>query len=415
MSRRDAKKKKFANRRSYYELTFVGFIFAGIAVFVLIAAVNSQTNILFWALGVVTGALILAAIVGNLLLKNLVVQRAVAGHGVAGESLDVHYRLTNPKRWLPGCAIRITEARYKGAIELVPDGYCLHLGPRQSTLVMAHLIPVRRGIIELREQRVCSSFPLGFITRALHVMQVQRVVVYPRIGFLSRQLLARSRTFSSSGSMTSLRSEGSDEFFSLREYVPGDPIRSIHWKRSARTGQLVVRNMTSDSPPTIVVVVDLRFWTTTQNGVELAEKAIELAAAWICRGLMDHFSVGLQIPGNPRPTPTMINSSRGQRQVLLESLAQIEVASIRPQTVSPNFEKQAKYAEYVIINLKGADARFDMVPPGCAYTLLSMDDPHAHEWVTFPGGKTPAASEAPAPVPAADAPTKSEKNGAVPV
>ncbi len=399
-----AKPKKLSNRRSYYELTFTGFIFGGVAAFVLIAAVNSQTNVLFWALGVVTGALMLAAIVGNLLLKDLVIQRAVADHGVVGESLDVHYRLTNPKRWLPGCAIRITEARYVGSLDLTPDGYCLHLGPRQSTLVMAHLIPAKRGVIELREQRVSSSFPLGFITRALHVLRVQRIVVYPRIGFLSRQLLARSRTFASAGSMTSLRSEGSDEFFSLREYIPGDPMRSIHWKRSARTGQLVVRNMTSDSPPTIVVVVDLRFWATTPNGLELAEKAIELAAAWICRGLMDHFSVGLQIPGNPKLTPSMINSSRSQRQVLLESLARVDVAAIRPQTVSPNFEKQSKYAEYIIINLKGDDARFDMVPPGCAYTLLSMDDPNAADWVAFHPAKsninpTPSAAEAP-PVPA---------------
>lgn len=412
MFRRTAKKKN-SHRRSYYELTFTGFIFGGIAAFVLIAAVNSQTNVLFWALGVVTGALLLAAVVGNLLLKDLKIQRAVADHGVVGESLDVHYRLSNPKRWLPACAIRITEARYVGSLNLIPDGYCLHLGPRQSTLVMAHLIPARRGVIELREQRVCSSFPLGFITRALHVLQIQRIVVYPRIGFLSRQLLARSRTFSSTGSMTSLRSEGSDEFFSLREYIPGDPIRSIHWKRSAHTGQLVVRNMTSDSPPTIVVVVDLRFWATTENGLDLAERAIELAASWICRGLMDHFSVGLQIPGNPKLTPSMINSSRGQRQVLLESLARIEVSTIRPQTVSPKYEKQAKYAEYVIINLKGADARFDMVPPGCAYTLLSMDDAHSHEWVTFPGVNTPAASEAPAPE--TDATTQSQKKNAVPV
>ena len=394
-------------------MTFVGFIFAGIAAFVLIAAVNSQTNVLFWALGVVIGALMLAAVVGHLLLRDLIIQRAVADHGVAGESLDVHYRLSNPKRWLPACAIRITEARFTGMMDRVPDGFCLHLGPRQSTVVMAHLIPAKRGIIELREQRISSSFPLGFITRALHVLRIQRIIVYPRIGFLSRQLLARSRTFFSTGSMTSFRSEGSDEFFSLREYVPGDPIRSIHWKRSARTGQLVVRSLTSDSPPTIVVVVDLRFWATTANGLELSERAIELAAAWICRGLMDHFSVGLQIPGNPRPTPTMINASRGQRQVLLESLARIDVAAIRPQTVSPSYEKQAKYAEYVIVNLRGEDARFDMVPSGCAYTLLSMDDPGAHEWITFHSYK-PQTSAKLAPAAADETTAGKTKSAAAP-
>lgn len=399
-----AKRASTDNRRSYYELTFTGFVFTGVAAFVLIAAVNSQTNILFWALGVVTGALILAAVIGNLLLKQIIIRRSVADHGVVGDSIDVHYRITNPKHLLPGCAIRITEARFLGSLQVVPDGYCLHLGPRQSTLVMAHLIPSKRGIVELREQRVCSSFPLGFITRALHVLQVQRIVVYPRIGFLGRQLVARSRTFSSTGSVTNLRHDGADEFFSLREYIPGDAIRSIHWKRSARTGQLVVRNMISDSPPTIVVVVDVRAWATTHNGMDIAESAIELAAAWICRGLLDHFSVGLQVPGSAKNIPTMINSSRSQRQVLLESLARLDVSAIRPQTVSPNYEKQSKYAEYIIINLRAEDAKFDMIPPGCAYTMLSMDDPHSAEWLSFPDNRSKVAAEHPASTPAATTP-----------
>ena len=382
---------------TYYELTFTGFVFAGVTCFVLIAALNSQNNILFWALGIVLGTLLISAVLGDLLLRRLEVTRSVGEHAVAGEPMEVHYRLVNHKILWPSCAIRITEARFLGAVSVIPEGYCLHLGPGQSTLVMTHLVPTHRGIIELREQRVCCSFPFGFLNRAVHVRALRRITVYPRIGMLNRELLARSRTFSSGGSTTSPRRGGSDEFFGLREYQSGDSIRSIHWRRSAHTGQLMVKEMTTDTPPTIVVTLDLRHWATVPNGPALAERAIELAAAWMCRGLMDHFSVGLQIAGYSLPTPTVITAGRSQRQILLESLATIDLAAIKPtapDAVSPQEDRTAREAEYVVITLTEKTASLDMVPTGCNYTLLCMDDPDSQYWLYFPTQPGPSAAMA---------------------
>ncbi len=269
------------NRRTYYELTSAGFVFAGVVAFVLMAAVNSQTNILFWALGVVTGALLISAVLGSLLLKKLVVTRSVADHAIAGEPVEVQYRVANAKRFMPSCAIRVTEARHTGELATLPEGYCLHLGPGQTTFVTTYLVPKHRGVVELHEQRVCCSFPFGFINRAVHTVLPQKITVFPRVGMLSRGLLARSRTFSSTGSVSSPNRGGADEFYGLREYVAGDPLRSIHWRRSARTGKLVVRELTSDTPPTIVVVVDVRVWRDLPDGRVKAEQAIELAASCI--------------------------------------------------------------------------------------------------------------------------------------
>ncbi len=391
-------KRRGRRRQTYYELTFTGFVFAGVACFVLIAAVNSQTNILFWALGVVTGAMLLSTIMGKLLLKKITVTRSVADHAVAGESVEVHYRRANGKKLWPTCAIRITEARHVGNLSLLPEGYCLHLGPGQNTLVTTHLVPRYRGAVELREQRLCCSFPFGFVNRAVHVLQPQRITVYPRIGLLNRGLLARSRTFSSTGSTSSPNRGGADEFFGMREYIPGDSIRAIHWRRSARTGELVVREMTSNMPPTIIVALDLRSWRESADGRRRSEQAIELAAAWIVRGLMDNFAVGLVIPGSARNVPLMVTSGRSQKQLLLEALALLDLEDISPTGNSMNLTPPEHFrhkAEYIVIALTAAKAALDMVPAGCAHTLLTLDDPASDHWLHFPTAETRRAEDIP--------------------
>jgi uncharacterized protein (DUF58 family) len=403
------------SRRTYYELTFVGFVFVGVACFVLIAAINSQTNILFWTLGVVLGALILSAVVGNLLLKKLEVTRSLPDHTVAGQSAEVLYKLRNGKRLWPSCAIRISEARHTGDLAVVPEGYCLHLAPGQRTLVMSHLVSRRRGVLELRELRVCCSFPFGFINRAIHFIQPQRMIVFPRIGVLSRELIARSRTFSSSGAISTLNRGGTDDFFGLRDYLPGDNIRAIHWRRSARTGELVVKEMTSNSPPTIVVVLDLRPWREVADGRLICERAIELAATWICRGLLDHFSVGLILPGSSNEIPSAVSSGKTQRQILLETLAILDLRTIKPEASDSRAtglpEHLSRKAEYVVIALTEQTAMLDMVPPGCTYTLLTMDDKDSRHWVYFSDTESKATEKMDSAVavlgaPKADAPSR---------
>ncbi len=380
-------------RKTYYELTAIGFVFAGVTAFVLIAAVNSQTNVLFWALGIVLGSILVSAIMGNVLLKKLEVVRVVGDHAVVGEAADVQYRLTNRKRLWPSCAIRMTEARMVGRLRNVPEGYCLHLGPQQSTLVMTHLVPEGRGLVELRELRICCSFPFGFVNRAIHYLAPQRIVVYPRIGLLNRRLLAQTRTFSAGGSVTSSARGGFDEFYGLRDYHPGDSARSIHWRRTARTGEIMVREMTIDTPPTMIVVLDLRTWRTLADGRAQCERGIELAAALICAGLMDNLSVGLCVAGYADMTPTIVKSGRGQRGPLMETLALLNLdkvsaaAAVQPAGQSEFLRTRA---EYMIINLTSEQGFLDMVPPGCQYTVLSMDDPESSGWLRFNSPDAPS-------------------------
>src|SRR5947209_1776521 len=102
--------------KKYYEVTLAGLVFIGVTSFVLLAAVNSQANLLFWAFGVMAGGLMVSAIMGASFLRAIEVDRLTGDHAVAGENLEIHYRLVNHKRYWPCFAIRLTEARFVGPV-----------------------------------------------------------------------------------------------------------------------------------------------------------------------------------------------------------------------------------------------------------------------------------------------------------
>jgi uncharacterized protein (DUF58 family) len=112
---------------------------------------------------------------------------------------------------------------------------------------------------------------LGLAARRVLVLGTDTVVITPRAhilsmpalgqGVLGRHLLAQAQRL------------GSGEFHSLRDYVPGDELRSIHWRASARTEDLQVRQMTTEGVRRCLVVLD------RDGSGEAFERAVVAAAS----------------------------------------------------------------------------------------------------------------------------------------
>ena len=377
----DDKKKDRSKRR--HEITFAGLIFIGVTCFVMIAAINTGTNLLFLAFGLMFGGLLVAGCVSWLMLRKIEVRRVMNDHAVAGEPLEFHYLLTNRKKRWPSFAIRVTEARTDGELERVPEGCAFHLAPGQSITAMTQLLAPTRGLIQLNEIRLTCAFPFGFLTHAKHILRAQSIVIYPRIGVLNRQLALRYRDAINTGTMTSNVRGGNDEFYGLREYRAGDNIHAIHWKRTACTGEIMIREMTSNAPPQMVVVLNLRAAAKSAEGAAEVERAIELAASLVCYGWMENFAVGLAIAGLPdeqAPIPLM---GRESRQRLLYRLAVLKPAEIEADRAIPMPNRLGSRAEWMIVTLHRADEVRDLVPAGTRSTTLALDDPGSANWVHF--------------------------------
>jgi uncharacterized protein (DUF58 family) len=270
----------------------------------------------------------------------------------------------------------------------------------------------RRGIVRLDAIDVSTTFPMGFIRRTKRLHVPQDMIVYPRIGMLNRHLALEYRESVESGAMTSNRRGGNDEFYGVREYRPGDNVRVIHWRSTARTGRTMIRELAANAPPQLIVVLNLRAWRERggreraawrerEGSLERVERAIELAAALVCYGLFENFAVGLAVAGlaeaGAPPAPRMGREARAR---LLEQLAVIDPERIEPGVGIDFPNRIAGRAEWVVITLHADDPMRDLLPPGnparagvsgggggggggSHRTLLALDAPDAESWVRF--------------------------------
>jgi uncharacterized protein (DUF58 family) len=80
----------------------------------------------------------------------------------------------------------------------------------------------------------------------------------------------------------------------LKEYRRGENPRLIYWRRSARTGVLVSKEMTQVAPPRLLLLVDTYLLARTRAEHALVEQAIAMAGSVATLALEQGLSVGIQ-------------------------------------------------------------------------------------------------------------------------
>jgi uncharacterized protein (DUF58 family) len=156
----------------------------------------------------------------------------------------------------------------------------LPLGPVPSggfTSTGYQLMAAGRGIVRLGPLVVENRDPLGMARARTRLLEMDEVFVAPRAflldmpqlgqGVLGTQLLAMARRL------------GPGEFHGLREYVDGDEPRSIHWKASARSEQLLVKEHTTEGLRRCTVVLDSQ--GSTYREEDGFERAVTVAASLV--------------------------------------------------------------------------------------------------------------------------------------
>lgn len=113
--------------------------------------------------------------------------------------------------------------------------------PGEWASVRMRMVPHRRGFIRFGAGLVSRTDPMGVFRALARAGHKESLLVLPRRYLVSwAELIGRSRD-RIGGQSQAASTGGSEEFASLREYRPGDPLRHIHWKGWARLGEPVVR------------------------------------------------------------------------------------------------------------------------------------------------------------------------------
>ncbi len=170
-----------------------------------------------------------------------------------------------------------------------------------------HLVtPTRRGVLTHVRVEFVTAAPLGLARwrRRLRVELPVPVEIAPRVEPTRCPLVAGD--IATTSELPRLTSGGDDLTRGVREYLDGDPIRSVHWPATARTGQVMVREYEGPQRPNVVIVADLR--GPDPEGV--ASRAAGMAADALRAGA--HVDLATAEVDGPRvgPTPTPLHVGR---------------------------------------------------------------------------------------------------------
>jgi uncharacterized protein (DUF58 family) len=170
----------------------------------------------------------------------------------------------------------------------------LQLRPGHDTTTGYPVPTNRRGIVTVGPLRIVRRDPLGLVTMARSHGEVAQVWVYPKVHPLSAVPVGVVRSLD--GRVDRVP-HGTITFDTLREYVVGDELRHVHWRTTARVGELMVREHLDTSLPRLVVLLDDRAsaHTAAVDGVsDSFESACEAAASIVVAAQREELPLALQ-------------------------------------------------------------------------------------------------------------------------
>jgi uncharacterized protein (DUF58 family) len=149
--------------------------------------------------------------------------------------------------------------------------------PAGETVVAKYTLrPVERGEYTFHDIHLLTKSPLKLVVRRITVNAEQTVKVMPSFLMLRNyELKAHSSNLAEAGSKRVRKLGNSLEFEQIKEYVRGDDIRTMHWKATARKGQLMVNNYTDERSQQIYCIIDKgRVMKMPFEGMSLLDYAI---------------------------------------------------------------------------------------------------------------------------------------------
>jgi uncharacterized protein (DUF58 family) len=261
--------------RRYFRTTREGKAFIFVTGGVGLAAINTGNNLLFLIFGFLLSLIVLSGILSEIVLRGVQVGRRLPQRAFAGSLCLVEINLSNTKRRAPSYSLEVEDL-----VEGFPAErrcYFLKVGANAEQVAGYRRTIKRRGYVKFKGFRVATRYPFGIIEKWRLLEAPEEMLVYPAL--LSEDLLENGERGVGRDATTARVGLGS-EVAGLRNYQQGDAARSIHWRRTAALGRVVVHEKHSDASAHLTIVLDnARPEGADARWDEAFERAISRAAA----------------------------------------------------------------------------------------------------------------------------------------
>ncbi len=230
----------------------------------------------------------------------------------AQEIIEVRNKSFLPKVWLEVEDPSDLPGHRSKRVVIVP--------PRRSRNWVVNTPLRRRGLFDWGPLRLTAVDPFGLFRRVREIGGQQQILVYPQVVDLPH-FQAPPANLPGEGRFRKRTHYITPNASGIREYAPGDAFNRIHWRSTARTGELMVKTFELDPASDIWVILDLERRVNAGREEESTEEyGVRIAASVARHYIVNNRPVGLMTFGRDL---RVLEPERGQQQLtrILETLA----------------------------------------------------------------------------------------------
>jgi uncharacterized protein (DUF58 family) len=266
------------------------------------AAVNTGNNLLYLVLAMLLSLIIASGFLSEWGIKGLAIKRTFPPYIFAQTPCSILVQVTNNKRYLPSFSLELEEVidgEKKGGL-----AYLFRVGARKTQTQVYRLSFPRRGIHRLQDPHLLTRFPFGFFIKGSRTKETREVLAYPQL--LPREELLREQAHGDESVRSRPHKGRGEEIFAVREYLPGDATRDIHWRSTAKRAQPIVKEYERPGARKVHIVLDTSVpEKAAASDLALFEQRVSRAASLAYHLLMKQdFLVGLTVGAEVIPAQT---------------------------------------------------------------------------------------------------------------
>lgn len=266
--------------------------------FLLLAAVlQASLDQLYFMSAVVMATALVARLTVWASARGLRCERRIADRVFEEDLVGVTLLVSNPSR-LPKVFIAVKDdlspwLETEDSRFLIPA-----LWPGQTVKLDYRARATKRGVLPVGPLRVAATDPIGIFFRDTALSGSAAAVVYPRPLDVPPHDLGGSVSFGGGLAERMARAGEGMDYHGVRDYKPGDELRRIHWKATARLQRLSVIEFQQSYAADIAIALDLLKGTDVGEGKETTlEYAVKIVATLTRRAVSSGTAVALAMHG----------------------------------------------------------------------------------------------------------------------
>jgi len=283
---------RWIGTRMEYRITREGWIYLGGILLVALAALNTGNNLLFLILASLIAIVLMSGILSSITLSGVGMRLELPEHIFAGQTVRAIVEVENEKLTLPSFSLRVEAVKPKDgppAAILNTPVYFPFLPKHDRIQQVVPMTFSRRGVYHQEAFRIATRFPFGFLQKSRRLDLKTEALVYPSVEPSPEYMEILPGI---QGALESLSKGPGHDLYALRGYVPTDSARHVHWKASARSGSLMVREFAREEDFRVLVVLDPHLPIEINPGSKqeiMETKERFERAVTICASLAWHF------------------------------------------------------------------------------------------------------------------------------